>query len=96
MYLDNINYNRFSARPEERLCLYDEHILNDELLNIIHRIKIFVDKLKLFKIPISSQQIIKENDDTYYYEQQKMPIRTIGNYFLDIKVNSLVNILRNK
>lgn len=48
------------------------------------------------KIPTNIQPIIKEDDNIFYHEDhQKTFINTIKNYFLDIEVNSLVNILRN-
>lgn len=76
--------------------MYDEHILNEQLLNITERMIEFTIKLKYFKIPTNIQPIIREDDNIYYHEDhQKTSLNTIKNYFLDIEVNSLVNISKN-
>lgn len=80
------NNNSFSARPEEFISLYDEFILDDEMVAVTQRISKIVDHLKKFQAPAKIEPI-KENNEVYYLENQKQSSKNFANYFLDIEVN---------
>ncbi|XP_027844608.1 endoribonuclease Dicer isoform X4 [Aphis gossypii] len=80
------NIQIFSARPEEFISLYDEFILDDEMVAVTQRISKIVDHLKKFQAPAKIEPI-KENNEVYYLENQKQSSKNFANYFLDIEVN---------
>jgi hypothetical protein len=69
--------------------LYDEFILDEDLKAILNRIKLFYNQLKDLHSSSKNEPII-ENQDTYYLEVQKSPIKSLANYFLDLEVNYLI------
>lgn len=79
------NNDSFSARPEEFISLYDEYILDDEMVAVTQRISTIVDHLKKFQGPAKVEPI-KQNNEFYYLENQKHSSRSFANYFLDIEV----------
>lgn len=78
------NHDSFSARPTELLILYDENILNEELLAIVDRTQSFNQYIRIIKT--SKNESITENKDIYYLEYQSHYSKTLANYFLDIEV----------
>lgn len=78
------NHDSFSARPTELLSLYDENILDEELLAIVNRTQSFSQNIKIIKT--SKNESITENENIYYLEYQSHYSKTLANYFLDIKV----------
>jgi len=75
----NINNNSFSAQPIESICLYDEHILDNELLVVTCRISKIVDYLGTIQ-----DKSKNETDKKYYLKLQNKD--QLENYFRDIEV----------
>lgn len=75
----------FSAKPKESISLYNEYLLDKELLVIIERIKL-IDELLRNIHNSNKNESIRENNDIYYMEKPKSFSKTLANIFLDIEV----------
>lgn len=73
--------NSFSERPE-CLQLYDENVLNKDVVYIINRINIYIEQIEMFCMPCDES--FNDKDDYY---MSWMPIsKIILKYFVDLKV----------
>lgn len=66
--------------------MYKEYVLDDELIIITDRIKLFAEHLRNIE---NSNNIepIRENEEIFYMEQQKPLSKILANIFVDIEVN---------
>lgn len=82
----NINNYSLSTGPKEYLYLYDEHILDNELLVVTSRISKVIYYLETTE-DNSRYETELETDEVYYLKSQNKVIRNkLKNYFLDIEV----------
>jgi len=81
----NINNNSFTALPKESICLYDEHILDNELLTVTSRISKFVYYLEIVLDKFKNEKL---NTSKKYNSklQNKDTTKRLENYFREFKV----------
>jgi len=82
----NINNNSFSARPKESICLYDEHILDNELLVVACRISKIVDHLGEIQGKSENETGLRTGEICNLELQNKETTNQLENYFRDIEV----------
>lgn len=82
----NINNYSFSTCPKEHLCLYDEHILDNELLVVTSRISKVIYYLEITEDNFRYKTELETSEVDYLESQNKVIRNKLKNYFHDIEV----------